>query len=462
VGGTAVRGALETDYAATFRGSAELWERARTVMPSGVNHDLRRMVPFPVYVARSLGSRKWDVDGHEILDLAGGHGSLILGHGHPDIVRVLQEQAATVTHASAPTPLEVRWAENVTRLVPCADMVRFVNSGTEATMLALRLARAHTRRDVVVRFQGHFHGWHDYAMLGYIPPFEVPASTGIPGALSATVRAVPLHDLAALEAALRPGDVAAVILEADGPAGGTVPVAPGYLEGVRQLTERFGSVLIFDEVVTGFRFAPGGAQEHFGVTPDLATYAKAICAGIPAGAVAGRAEIMSATTFRDDADWNRRGRVRHQGTFSANPLSAAVGVATTDLLADGSVQDHCARVADRLQAGFNAVYAEEKVAGCMYGTRSTVRNILGDDLPDTHDPAEFVAAVPPLRLLEFVRQPLLSALQQAQLLEGLDLLGGVHGWTSLAWTDADVDEATLRFARALRRLIAEGYVARRG
>jgi glutamate-1-semialdehyde 2,1-aminomutase len=458
---TATGATIEAEYRAKFRGSAALWERARAVTPSGIHHDLRRVEPFPVYVVRGQGCRKWDVDGNELLDLAGGHGSLILGHGHPEIVRVLQEQAAILSHASAPTPFEVRWAENVIRLVPCAEMVRFVNSGTEATMLAHRLARGYTGRPVIVRFQGHFHGWHDYAQVGYLPPFDLPSSNGVPDAVTATVRSIAPNDLDALEDALRPGDVAGVIMEADGAMGGTVPLVAGFREGCRELTRRYGAVLIFDEVITGFRFAPGGAQEWYGVTPDLATYAKAICPGLPAGAVAGRAEIMSAIAFRDDPAWNRRSRVRHQGTFSANPLSAAVGAVATDLLADGSVQDHCAAIGDRLRDGFNAVYAEERIRGCMYGARSTLRKLLGDDLPDTHDPAEFTAVVPPARLMENVRQPLLTALTQAQLVEGLDLLGAANGWTCLAWTDADADEATLRFARALRRLVAEGFVTRR-
>lgn len=453
---------IEQEYRAKFKGSAELWERARKVSPSGIHHDIRRVVPFPIFITRGLGSRKWDVDGNELIDLGTGHGSLILGHSHPEMVKALQEQVATITHASAPTPLEVKWAENVTRLVPCAEQVRFVLSGTEATLLAMRLARGHTGRPVIARFQGHFHGWHDYALSGYMPPFALPMSNGVPNAVSATIRTVPLHDLAALEEALKPRDVAAVILEADGPLAGTVPVAPGFLEGCRELTRKYDTLLIFDEVVTGFRFAPGGAQQYYGVTPDLATFAKAVCAGVPSGAVAGKAEVMSDIAFRDDADWNRRGRVRHMGTYSANPLSAAAGVVATTLLADGSVQDHAARMADRLRVGFNSVYAEEKVGGCLYGTRSTLRNIVGDDLPDTHDPVEFTAAVPPLRLLENIRQPLMTALQQAQPLEGIDILGGAHGWTSAAWTEAEVDEAVLRFARALRRVIGEGYLTRRG
>jgi len=460
VNATAISMTIEQDFRNKFKGSGDLWERARKVSPSGIHHDVRRIVPFPVYIARANGCRKWDVDGNELLDLGHGHGSLILGHGHPEIVKALQEQVATVTHPAAPTALEVEWAENIVRLVPCADEVRFVMSGTEATMLAMRLARGHTGRPVIVRLNGHFHGWHDYALVGYMPPFALPMSNGVPNAISATVRPVPLHDLAALEEALKPRDVAAVILEADGPLGGTVPVVPGYLDGARALTQSYGTLLIFDEVVTGFRMAPGGAQAYFGVTPDLATFAKAIGGGVPSGAVAGRAEVMSDIAFRDDADWNRYGRVRHMGTFSGNPLSAAAGVVATRLLASGEIQDHAAAMATRLKDGFNGVFREERVSGCLYGARSTLRLIAGDDLPALHDPGEFTAAVPPLRLLENVRQPLLTKMQQAQLVEGLDFIGGTHGWTSAAMHEADVDEAVLRFARALRRVIGEGYLTR--
>ena len=240
---TGIDSSIEGAYRSKFAGSHALWQRAIKVTPSGINHDLRRITPFPVYVDHALGCRKWDVDGNELLDLGTGHGSLILGHGHPAIVRAVQEQVAKVTHPSAPTPLEVQWAENITRLVPCAEMTRFVLSGTEATMLAMRLARAHTMRDVIVRIRGHFHGWHDYAMVGYVAPYYLPGSNGVPNAVSSTMRIVPLHDLAAMEEALEPRDVAAVILEADGPLGGTVPVQPGFLEGVRELTERYGTLL---------------------------------------------------------------------------------------------------------------------------------------------------------------------------------------------------------------------------
>jgi glutamate-1-semialdehyde 2,1-aminomutase len=286
------------EYAAKFANSAKLWERARKLMPSGINHDVRYINPFPLYMDHAQGCRKWDVDGHEFIDLCTGHGSIILGHGHPAILKALHEAVDKYTHPAAPTPAEVRWAELIVSIVPCAEMVRFPLSGTEATMLAMRIARAHTGRDIIVKIRNHFHGWHDYAMIEYLAPHQIPSSTGVPKVTADAIRAVPLHDLTAMEAALAPKDVAAVILEADGPSGGAVPTPPGFLQGLRDLTRRYDTLLIFDEVITGFRMTPGGAQEYYGVTPDMATYAKAVCGGVPGGAaVAGRAEIMGDLTF---------------------------------------------------------------------------------------------------------------------------------------------------------------------
>lgn len=452
--------AIFDEYAAKFSGSAALWKRARTIMPSGVNHDVRYIDPFPLYMDHAQGCRKWDVDGHEFIDLCTGHGSLILGHGHPAVLKALHEAVDKHTHPSAPTPAEVRWAELIVSMVPCAEMVRFPLTGTEATMLAMRLARAHTGRDIVVKLRNHFHGWHDYAMIEYLAPHEIPSSAGVPKAVAPAIRAVPLNDLGAMEAALAPKDVAAVILEADGPAAGCVPTKPGYLESVRELTRRYGTILIFDEVITGFRLAPGGAQEYYGVTPDMATYAKAVCGGVPGAAVAGRAEIMGDLTFRpDDPDYNRKRRVRHQGTFSANPVTAAAGVAALQLLKDGSVQDHAAQMAEHFRTGINAAIREAGAGGTLYGTRSAARLILGDDLPKIADPVEFTQAVDPQRLLQSIKQPLLKALQCAQLLEGIDFLSGTHGWTSGVMTVADMDEAVRRWERALHRVIAGGFLA---
>jgi glutamate-1-semialdehyde 2,1-aminomutase len=451
---------IDAAYRERFAGSAALYERATRLMPSGINHDVRRIDPFPVYIDRASGAWKWDVDDNRIIDYCVGHGALILGHGHPAVLAAMQAQLARVTHASAPTPHEVHWAELVTSMVPSAERVRFVLSGTEATMLAIRLVRAATGRDVIVRVDGHFHGWHDAAMVRWLPPYERPSSAGVGAGIAAGLRSIPLHDLGALEEALAPGDVAGMILEPDGPVVGSVPVPRGYLRAVREITARHGVPLIFDEVVTGFRLAPGGAQEWFGVVPDVTTFAKAIAGGSPSGAVAGRADILDGIAFTDDPARDRRERVAHMGTYSAHPMAAAAGVAALELLADGSVQDRTAGLADDLRAGLNNQIARRGVRGTAYGLRSCFRVVVGDDdeLPDASDADTFVARTSPARLIEGIRRPLRGALHKAFFLEGFDLIAGNHGWLSSAHRDADIEATVAGFGRALDRVMEEGLL----
>ena len=452
--------AIDDEYRRRFPGSAALFERARGLMPSGINHDVRRIQPFPVYVERAEGAYKWDVDGNRLIDYCVGHGALILGHSHPAVLAAMGEQLAKVMHASAPTPNEVRWAELVTSMVPSAERVRFVLSGTEATMLAIRLVRAASGRDVLVRVDGHFHGWHDTAMIHWLPPYDRPSSAGVAAGIADGVRSIPLHDLDALEAALVPGDVAGVILEPDGPVVGSVPVPDGYLQGVREITARHGVALIFDEVVTGFRLAPGGAQQHFGVVPDVTTFAKAIAGGAPSGAVVGRADIMEHIAYTGDPNHDRFERVAHMGTYSAHPVAAAAGVAALELLRDGSVQDLTADLADRLRDGLNREMQARGVRGCAYGRRSCFRVILGDDedLPASHRAQEFLATIGIPRLMEGTRQPIKSAMHKANFLEGFDFIAANHGWLSSAHSSADVDETIAAFGRALDRAIGDGVL----
>src|SRR5262245_32058384 len=258
-------------YRALHPKSKALYERARRVIPGGITHDGRHLAPFPVYVERAQGSRKWDVDGHEYVDYWMGHGALFLGHCHPAVVKAIQQQAALGTHLGAGHELEVRWAQLVPRLIPSAEMVRFTMSGTESTHLAMRIARAYTGRSKVLKFQGHFHGWHDGVVLAVDPPYDVPWSAGVPESTLDQVLLCPPNDIKAVEVALQRGDVAAVILEPAGGGSSTIPTIPGYLQELRSLTERHGVVLIFDEVISGFRYSPGGAQAYFGVTPAMPT-----------------------------------------------------------------------------------------------------------------------------------------------------------------------------------------------
>ncbi|HEY8597929.1 MAG TPA: aminotransferase class III-fold pyridoxal phosphate-dependent enzyme, partial [Thermomicrobiales bacterium] len=268
-------GQIDTLRAERMAGSAALHARARNVFPDGVTHDGRYMEPFAIYCTHAQGPRKWDVDGNEFIDYFGGHGALLLGHSHPAIVEALARQAARGTHLGASHEAEVRWGELVQELVPSArgGLVKFTSSGTEATMLALRLARAHTGKEVIVKANGAFHGWHDYATMAMVPPYNEPNSAGIPHGVQESVAHVPPGDIAALQALLDSrDDIAAVIVIADG-------AGTEYLQAVRDLTTAHGVLLIFDEVVTGFRYAPGGAQEYYGVTPDLTTLAKILAGG---------------------------------------------------------------------------------------------------------------------------------------------------------------------------------------
>ncbi len=341
--------------------SAALSQRAQKVFPSGVTHDSRYMEPFPIYVTHAQGSRKWDVDGNEYVDYWSGHGALLLGHNHPAVCEATVEQAKKGTHYGACHELEIEWGELVQQIVPSAEKVKFFSSGTEATMMAMRLARAFTGKDKILKIQGHFHGWHDYATIAMSPPYDEPISKGIPKAIKETMVAVPFKDVAALRAALDANpDVAGVIMLAGG-------AGTEYLQQVRDITRERGVILIYDEVVTGFRYAPGGCQEYYGVVPDLTTMAKILAGGLPGGAIGGRADILSLFDFRDDPQWMRFGRINHPGTFNANPLSAAAGVACLKIVRDGATQRKATGTADRLRAEFDAVLQRRGVKGEIGG-----------------------------------------------------------------------------------------------
>ena len=429
-------------YRASHPRSLALWERAARAIPGGITHDIRHLRPFPVYVERGEGPLKWDVDGHEYVDYWMGHGALILGHCYPAVVEAIQLQAARGTHLGACHELEVRWAEVVSRLVPSAELVRFTMSGTEATHLALRLARAHTGRPRVVKFHGHFHGWHDGVVGGVNPPFEIPLSSGVPGATLDQVLLCPPNDIKAVDPLLERGDVAAVILEPAGGQSGTTPTIPGYLEELRALTTRHGVVLIFDEVITGFRYAPGGAQAYFGVTPDLTTLAKIIAGGLPGGAVTGKRPIMSLLAHRGDPAWDRSERVAHAGTFNANPLSAAAGIATLEAVADGSAQARASKSGEELRRDLADVMKRVGVPGTAFG-ESSIYHVSFEGRPG-------LAGFDRPR-----RQDLYHLLRCGLLLNGVDC-SLFHGWVSAVHAQEHLARTVKGYEKALEAMAAEG------
>ena len=312
--------------------SRALFEEAKKYIPGGVNSPVRAFKSVgdtPRFIAKAKGSHIWDVDGNEYIDYVCSWGPMILGHAHPEVVKAIQEQAEKGTSYGAPTELEVKLAKMIVELVPSVEKVRMVNSGTEATMSAIRLARGYTGRNKVIKFEGGYHGHVDALLVkagSGLTTFGVPTSPGIPEDFAKHTITVPFKDIDALKKVIDEvgNDVAAVIMEPVMANAGLIIPEPGFLEKIRELTAEKGIVLIFDEVITGFRLSLGGAQEYFGITPDLSCFGKIIGGGLPVGAFGGKAEIMNYLA--------PEGPVYQAGTLSGNPLSMASGLAMLSIL----------------------------------------------------------------------------------------------------------------------------------
>ena len=453
--------AIEAEYRARTRRSAQLYQEACKVIPAGLTHDSRTTLPYPIYAARAAGPRKWDVDGNEYVDYFGGHGALLLGHSHPAVVEAVQRQVALGTHWGASHELEVRWAELVHRLVPCAERVRFTASGTEATQLALRLARAYTGKPKILRFVGHFHGWHDQVAPGAMSHFDGSVPAGIPPSLLEQSVLLPADDVApAVEALERRDDIAAVIFEPSGASWGQVPLPPGFIAALREATRRSGVLLIMDEVITGFRWSPGGAQSRYGVTPDLCVLAKILAGGLPGGAVAGRRDIMDQL---DPAAAKAAGRekIGHQGTFNANPLCAAAAVATLQLVETTEACAQAEAAAESIRKGMRHVLVEEQVPWGIYGEASAFV-IFPNPGRVAIDPATFDPLQLGFKGIKGARDPgLINRLRLAMLANGVDIMGGPGGVVSATHGPREVALTLEAFRTALQWMKAEGDVGKR-
>jgi glutamate-1-semialdehyde 2,1-aminomutase len=445
-------------YRAKTPKSAALYERARLAFPSGLTHDSRVLDPYPLFVERAAGARKWCVDGHEYVDYFGGHGALLLGHCAPDVVAAVQRQAARGTHFGSAHELELRWAELIQKLVPGAQRVRFTASGTEATHLALRLARAFTGKDKVVRFLGHFHGWHDHVAAGSNSHYDGARPIGVlPDIVQATIL-MPTDDVQPTVSLLEArDDIAAVIVEPSGASWGQVPLPPGFLQALRDTTARRGVILIFDEVITGFRWSRGGAQARYGLTPDICILAKIVAGGLPGGAVAGRADILSQI---DAAAAKAAGRekIGHQGTFNANPLCAAAAVATLSIIEREDVCGRAEATAEELRSGMRTILIEEQVPWGVYGEASSFQ-IFQNPQGMRIDPATFDPAALGFNGLKGAKDANLShRLRIAMIANGVDIMGAPGGLVSATHGEAEVARTLETFRTAVRWLKAEGDV----
>ncbi|MDC0741806.1 glutamate-1-semialdehyde 2,1-aminomutase [Polyangium mundeleinium] len=357
--------------------SQALFERARAVIPGGVNSPVRAFRAVggnPVFIARAKGARVFGEDGSEYVDYVGSWGPALLGHAHPDVIRAVQEAAEGGLSFGAPTSREVRFAEAVRALYPGIEKLRCVSSGTEATMSAIRVARGFTRRDVIVKFEGCYHGHADHLLVkagSGLATFGVPDSGGVPEGTAKTTLTLAFNDIPALEAlfAARGGEIAAVIVEPVVGNMGCVPPEPGFLEAIIALCRKHGALSIFDEVMTGCRLARGGAQERYGLRADLTTLGKIIGGGMPLAAYGGREDVMNVVA--------PLGPVYQAGTLSGNPVAVAAGLATIERLVP-EVYEKVERLGAALEAGFKDAAAKAGVPATVQRVGSMITLFFND------------------------------------------------------------------------------------
>jgi glutamate-1-semialdehyde 2,1-aminomutase len=421
--------------------SREWFERAQRTLIEGVNSPSRGAAVFsggPVVLERGRGSRVWDLDGNEYVDFLMSFGALIHGHANGAIAAVVNDAMARGSHFASSTPAESEAAEKFCRMVPTAEAVRFTNSGTEATMLALRLARAHTGRTKFLKFEGHYHGWYDAFLLnahGHPPgelgtpanPARIPDSLGIPESTFAEVVLAPWNDRAALEEVMRKHgrEFAAVITEPIMANMGCILPREGYLQRMQELAHECGALFILDEVVTGFRYAPGGCQELFGLRPDLSTFGKAMGAGFPVGAVAGTRAILERLRWGPEM-------VLHYGTFNGHRLTMKVIAANLGLLA---ANDHAAykglrTLGDSAIDGLREIFSRRKIAAVVQGF-GPMFQIYFTSRDGIHDYRDYCAHVDAARYSRFIHRLLDRGVYMTP-------SNGLHWIITTAHTEADI------------------------
>ena len=439
-----------------------LYKRALRLFARGVTHDARYFKPMPIYCIGAKGSKKWDVDGNEYIDYWMGHGALILGHAHPIVTEAAVEQARKGTHLGASHDLEIEWAEKVRRLLPCArnGYVEFTSSGTEATLMALRLSRAYTGKQKIIKFLSHFHGWQDYTIIDYNQDFSQILKgaypPGIPDGTLQSVIVLPPNDIESIEETIADEDVACVILEPGGASMGYLPTYRPFLEKLRKITRDNDVILIFDEVVTGFRDAPGGAQERYGVIPDLSTLGKILGGGYPGGAVAGRRDIMGLLDFRDGDGWELR-RIQHPGTFNANPLSAAAGNACLGFILKGEVHPRINHAGERFRRALNDVFEDTQIDGLAWGTTDSIVYV-GFGFSEEDLKVEDIKGYVKFQRKKAMNKKPIEYLDKTMINRGVHPMGA-RFILSIMHSDEDLQHTVECFEDSLKELKREGIIS---
>jgi glutamate-1-semialdehyde 2,1-aminomutase len=452
-------GDLEREYFEKHPTSKKLFERAQNCFASGVTHDARFAKPFPIYASNALGGKKWDVDGNEYVDYVMGHGTLILGYGDERVVNAFHEQIPKAIHMGTSTELEIEWAELIKKLVPVArtGLVRAAACGSEAVSSAIRLSRIYTRRSKIVVQAGSYHGTSDATLLAYHgPPFGMYNIRGIPSGVKKDVVIVPSNNLSMVEEQLANGDVACVLLHCNN------LYTKAYVEGLRKLTKQYGTVFIMDEVISGFRYAAGGAQEYYGVTPDLATLGKVPGGGAPIGVICGKREILDLYSFKDEY-WNRFVRIASGGTWNAQPLNIVGGIATMKIiLAErDEIYPRLYRIGKQLVKSFNDQAEDLGVAALATGLPTENPTILDIHLFNRPIPAEkmYLWQTGPTTFDDYVTKAGYAASSQALYAthlamtnNGVNSFRGTHFFTCVKYLPEDLQTTEAAFGHALRAL----------
>jgi glutamate-1-semialdehyde 2,1-aminomutase len=367
-----------SDYVSKTPNSRILYERAKKVLPAGVSYGIRYFEPYPFYTARAKRSKLYDVDGNEYVDFWLGHTALILGHGHLVVVNAVKKQLQKGTHYGTCHELEIKLAEQVAKMVPNAEMIRFTTSGTEASMYAVRLARTYTGRDRIAKFEGGWHGGYDALQVSVKYPFDLPESAGLTSGATQDTIVLPYNNLEGVRERLRGKEVACVMIEPVLGAGGGVPAEKEFLRGLREYCDETNTLLIFDEVITGFRLAPGGAQEYYGIEADIIVLGKILGGGFSIGAFCGSNYIMERL---DSLVYQRPHCSFHGGTFAANPVTMTAGLATLKLLEDGSLIGGLNKVGAKIREELLDIFETCKIdvqltgAGSIFNTHFTKERV---------------------------------------------------------------------------------------
>jgi glutamate-1-semialdehyde 2,1-aminomutase len=430
--------------------SKQLYERTLGVLIEASSSSSRGPANFgryPLFMERGRGSRIFDVDGNEYIDWMMAFGALPLGHAHPEVVEAIAEAAASGAHFATATPVELEVAELIQKIVPNAERVRFANTGTEAMMAAIRLARGVTGRPKLLKFEGHYHGWHDDLLVSsnVMPPaalglrsdpVKIPDSSGLNRTALDDTIIVPWNDLAALKQAIEnhPGQIAAIITEGVMANMGVIPPAEGYLQGLEKLARANGIIFILDETVTGFRIAPGGCQEHYKLSPDLVTFGKALGCGLPVAALVGRAQVM------DALQW---GGVLHYGTHNGSRIGMHAARANLRVLTRDSNASfrHTWKVAEKLCAGYRELFKKRGRAAVVQNV-GPMFQIMFTDREAIHDYREFCQYVDRAAFQKFVLSLFPHGVYASP-------SAALHSIVTLAHTEADVDLTLAAAGKAL-------------